>query len=92
MISNAGPLLFSFRNPLSQLEEEKKEYEERIVKMKDDMEKVFESKVSKKVQRLEDIKSEVSLVQSLFLVEFNELPGSNALPFSFVATAGEEGT
>ena len=51
--------LFS-RNPLSQLEEEKKEYEERIVKMKDDMEKVFESKVSKKVQRLEDIKSEVS--------------------------------
>lgn len=29
--------------------------------MKDDMEKVFESKVSKKVQRLEDIKSEVSL-------------------------------
>lgn len=28
--------------------------------MKEDMEKVFESKVSKKVQRLEDIKSEVS--------------------------------
>ena len=39
--------------------------------MKDDMEKVFESKVSKKVQRLEDIKSEVSgaRLESFVLVE-----------------------
>lgn len=33
--------------------------------MKEDMEKVFEVKVSKKVQRLEDIKSEVKV--SFFL-------------------------
>jgi len=47
------------RNPLSQMEEEKKEYEERMVKMRQDMEEVFNSKVSKKVKRLDEIKSEL---------------------------------
>lgn len=42
------------------MEEERKEYEERMVKMKNDMEDVFNSKVSKKVKRLDEIKSEVS--------------------------------
>ena len=57
-------LLF-IRNPLAQMEEEKKEHELKMKKMEADMEQVFESKVSEKMQKLRDSEAEVSLTTTL---------------------------
>jgi hypothetical protein len=48
------------RNPLAQMEEERKDYECKMQGMKDEMEVVFEAKVKEKIKRLEDSKLEVS--------------------------------
>jgi len=42
------------RNPFQQLEEEKKEAELRLEKMKNEMEGVFDQKVKEKVNRLKE--------------------------------------
>ena len=52
-------LLFSNRNPLAQMEEEKKEHEEKIQKMKLEMEQVFETKVQEKLKKLKDSETDV---------------------------------
>ena len=51
---------FSFRNLLSQLEDERMETEERLDKMSRDMENVYQSKVQEKLQKLEENKQNVS--------------------------------
>lgn len=52
-------ICFSIRNPLAQMEEEKKEHEEKIQKMKSEMEQVFEMKVKEKLQKLKDSEGDV---------------------------------
>lgn len=47
------------------MEEEKKEHELKMKKMEADMEQVFESKVSEKMQKLRDSEAEVSLTTTL---------------------------
>ena len=47
------------RNPLAQMEEEKKEHEQKMKKMEHDMEQVFKDKVSEKMQKLRDSEAEV---------------------------------
>ncbi|XP_071815425.1 septin-7-like isoform X2 [Apostichopus japonicus] len=51
------------KNPLAQFEEEKKEHEVRMQKMKSEMEQVFEMKVQEKKQKLKD--SEMDLQKRL---------------------------
>lgn len=49
-----------FRNPLAQMEEEKKEHELKMKKMEAEMEQVFEMKVKEKKQKLKDSEVEMS--------------------------------
>lgn len=58
-----SPLTTS-RNPLAQMEEERKEYESKIEVMKNEMEVVFEAKVNEKVRRLAESEAEVSAALS----------------------------
>lgn len=51
----------SFRNPLAQLEEEKREHDNKMKKMETEMEQVFEMKVREKKQKLKDSEADVSL-------------------------------
>jgi len=55
-------LYLVFRNPLAQMEEEKKEHELKMKKMEHDMEQVFESKVNEKMMKLRDSEAEVSVL------------------------------
>jgi septin 7 len=48
------------RDPLAQFELEKKEHEKKMRRMEEEMEDVFEAKVREKLQKLEDIKHDVS--------------------------------
>ena len=50
----------SHRDPLAQFEVEKKEHEKKMRRMEEEMEDVFEVKVREKLQKLEDIKHDVS--------------------------------
>lgn len=50
------------RNPLAQLEEEKREHDNKMKKMEIDMEQVFEMKVREKKQKLKDSEADVSVV------------------------------
>jgi septin 7 len=55
-------ILYSFlRNPLAQLEEEKREHDNKMKKMEIEMEQVFEMKVREKKQKLKDLETDVSL-------------------------------
>ena len=49
-----------FSDPLAQFEVEKKEHEKKMRRMEEEMEDVFEVKVREKLQKLEDIKHDVS--------------------------------
>lgn len=49
-----------FRNPLAQLEEEKREHDNKMKKMETEMEQVFEMKVREKKQKLKDSEADVS--------------------------------
>jgi len=49
----------SNKNPLAQMEEEKKEHDTKMKKMEHDMEQVFESKVKEKMQKLLDSEAEL---------------------------------
>jgi Skp family chaperone for outer membrane proteins len=61
MIDTQHIVLFPLiRNPLAQMEEEKKEHELKMKKMESDMEQVFEMKVKEKMQKLADSEADVS--------------------------------
>lgn len=53
-------VLISFRNPLAQMEEEKREHEAKMKKMEAEMEQVFEMKVKEKKQKLKDSELELT--------------------------------
>ena len=55
-------ILFENRNPFQQLEEEKKEAESRLEKMKNEMEGVFDQKVKEKISRLKESELNVILI------------------------------
>ncbi|XP_054720440.1 septin-7-like isoform X2 [Uloborus diversus] len=57
--SDGKPIRLSNKNPLDQMEEEKKEHENKMKRMEQEMEQVFEMKVREKMQKLKD--SEVDL-------------------------------
>jgi septin 7 len=48
------------RNPLAQMEEEKREHDAKLKKMEQEMEQVFEMKVKEKKQKLKDSENDVS--------------------------------
>lgn len=52
-------LFFFFRNPLAQMEEEKREHAMKLKKMEAEMEQVFESKVKEKKQKLKESEADV---------------------------------
>lgn len=56
-----------FRNLLSQIEDEKVEGEQRLNKMEQEMENVYQSKVKEKLQKLEDNKINVSSINFFFI-------------------------
>ncbi len=59
------------RNPLAQMEEEKKEHEAKMKKMETEMEQVFEMKVNEKVNKLKDSESDVRNIFKFFSSKFN---------------------
>lgn len=66
------------RNPLSQLEEEKREHDNKMKKLEIEMEQVFEMKVREKKQKLKDLEADVILFH---LVIFQKLLRLNRLNF-----------
>ncbi len=50
-----------FRNPFQQLDEERKDSELRLQKMKAEMEAVFEQKVKEKIARLKESEASVNI-------------------------------
>lgn len=48
------------RNPLAQMEEEKKEHEAKMQRMEKEMEQVFEMKVREKMHKLKESEADVS--------------------------------
>lgn len=73
---HSNPTLFVvifWRNPLAQMEEERKDYESKMQVMKDEMEVVFEAKVKEKVKRLEDSKVEASVFMMQTITVINNL-------------------
>lgn len=48
------------RNPLAQMEEEKREHDMKMKKMEAEMEQVFEMKVKEKKQKLKDSEAELT--------------------------------
>ena len=61
----------SLRNPLAQMEEEKRDHIQKMQKMEAEMEQVFEVKVREKKQKLKDSESDVS---SHFCASSSNLP------------------
>uniref|UniRef100_T1IHJ1 Septin-type G domain-containing protein n=1 Tax=Strigamia maritima TaxID=126957 RepID=T1IHJ1_STRMM len=57
--SDGKPLRVSSKNPLAQMEEEKKEREQKIKKTEQEMEQVFEMKVREKKQKLKDSEADL---------------------------------
>lgn len=53
-------LFCCFRNPLAQMEEEKREHDSKMKKMEAEMEQVFEMKVKEKKQKLKDSELELT--------------------------------
>lgn len=49
-----------YRNPLAQMEEEKREHDLKMKKMEAEMEQVFEMKVKEKKQKLKDSEAELT--------------------------------
>lgn len=62
ILLNLNHLYVCCRNPLAQLEEEKREHDNKMKKMEIDMEQVFEMKVREKKQKLKDSEADVSVV------------------------------
>lgn len=68
------------RNPLAQMEEEKREHDQKMKKMEAEMEQVFEMKVKEKKQKLKDSEIELTrrheerkkvIFNFFFLVQFD---------------------
>jgi len=53
--------IFKFRNPLAQMEDEKRDHDAKLKKMETEMEQVFEKKVKEKKQKLKDSEIAVSI-------------------------------
>lgn len=58
-----------FRNPFQQLEDERKEAEARLEKMKAEMEGVFDHKVKEKIARLKESEANVSLKIKIYYLQ-----------------------
>jgi len=56
-----------FRNPLAQMEDEKRDHDNKLKKMETEMEQVFEMKVKEKKQKLKD--SEIAVCILYFLID-----------------------
>ena len=52
---------FFFRDPLTQMAEEKRDHDAKMKKMEAEMEQVFEMKVKEKRQKLKDSEADVSV-------------------------------
>lgn len=52
--------MLTIRNPLAQMEEEKREHDMKMKKMEAEMEQVFEMKVKEKKQKLKDSEAELT--------------------------------
>ncbi|EDS35208.1 peanut protein [Culex quinquefasciatus] len=59
-LGNDGKTKMSNKNPLAQMEEEKREHESKMKKMEAEMEQVFEMKVKEKKQKLKDSEAELT--------------------------------
>lgn len=59
-LGNDGKTKMSNKNPLAQMEEEKREHESKMKKMEAEMEQVFEMKVKEKKQKLKDSELELT--------------------------------
>lgn len=57
--SDGKPVRISNKNPLAQMEEEKKEHEIKMKRMEQEMEQVFELKVREKLQKLKDSEADL---------------------------------
>lgn len=68
------------RNPMTQMEEEKREHVLKMKKMEAEMEQVFEAKVKEKLQKLKDSEADVrcAFCSPLCLVTFLILSSSDA--------------
>ncbi|XP_054717140.1 septin-7-like isoform X3 [Uloborus diversus] len=53
------PMRISNKNPLAQMEEERKEHEQKMKKMEQELEQVFELKVGEKMQKLKDSEADL---------------------------------
>lgn len=56
-----------YRNPLAQMEEEKKNHDNKMKKMEQEMEQVFEMKVKERNQRLLDSEDDVRINNNRFV-------------------------
>lgn len=61
-------ILYSSRNPLAQMEEERKEHEVKMKIMEQELEQVFEKKVEEKMQKLKDSEADVSIYKNSFIL------------------------
>lgn len=59
------------RNPLAQLEEEKREHDNKMKKMETEMEQVFEMKVREKKQKLKDSEADVSVKSWRYVISWS---------------------
>uniref|UniRef100_A0A2M4CM46 Putative septins p-loop gtpase n=1 Tax=Anopheles darlingi TaxID=43151 RepID=A0A2M4CM46_ANODA len=59
-LGSDGKAKLSNKNPLAQMEEEKREHESKMKKMEAEMEQVFEMKVKEKKQKLKDSEAELT--------------------------------
>lgn len=59
-----------YRNPLAQMEEEKRDHEVKMKKMESEMEQVFEMKVREKKQKLRDSEADVSFYIATIVTKF----------------------
>ena len=55
------------RNPLAQMEEERRDHEAKMKKMEQEMEQVFEMKVKEKTQKLKDSETDVIDTHALMI-------------------------
>lgn len=60
MLTSPISIASSTRNPLAQMEEEKREHTTRMKKMESEMEQVFEMKVKEKMSKLTELEADVS--------------------------------
>lgn len=56
----------SYRSPLAQMEEERREHVTKMKKMETEMEQVFEMKVKEKKQKLKDSEAEVCMIDLFY--------------------------